>query len=515
MRKIFTIALREFLAVVATKGFVLGLLIPPVIMAVVVAVLPKLMNQKPPPVVGTIAIVDQSGLVAPRLEDAFSREKMQQRREEKFREASAEVTKRTGMTLPDPTKSPASPGDAKPGETPDPLAAAMDNPVAKAQMQQAMGAIPELQVVTLPPDTDIGAIKDQLRKADSRARIPLSADGKPDESETNKLREQRLVLVVIPKDAVTLPASTGASQANQRDDSSANFSSYDLFLAPRMDPEVSADIRDQANRAIIDARLAANKFDVAAVRGLIKRPEANQQIVTADGARKQNEAAAILVPGGFMFLLWMSVFVAGQYLLTSTIEEKGSRVMEVLLSAASPLELMIGKIIGKGAVGLMILLLYAGAGLLALIAATMLDLIAWQNLVYLLIYFVIAYFIVASLMAAIGAAVTELAEAQALMTPINLVLMIPMLLWLPIMRNPNGSFAQVCSFVPLINPFVMVLRISGPEKIPLWQIGSSIIIGIATVCVLVWMSAKIFRVGVLMYGKPPNFPTLLNWIRMA
>jgi ABC-2 type transport system permease protein len=223
----------------------------------------------------------------------------------------------------------------------------------------------------------------------------------------------------------------------------------------------------------------------------------------------------MLVPGAFMFLLWMSVFVAGQYLLTSTIEEKSSRVMEVLLSATSPLELMVGKIIGKGAVGLLVLVLYAGAGILALIAATMLDLIAWQNVVFLLVYFVIAYFIVASLMAAIGAAVTELAEAQALMTPINLVLMIPMLLWLPIMRNPNGTFAQVCSFVPLINPFVMVLRISGPEQIPGWQIAASIFIGVLTVVALVWASAKIFRVGVLMYGKPPNFSTLLRWVRMA
>jgi ABC-2 type transport system permease protein len=166
-------------------------------------------------------------------------------------------------------------------------------------------------------------------------------------------------------------------------------------------------------------------------------------------------------------------------------------------------------------VGLLVLVLYAGAGILALIAATMLDLIAWQNVVFLLVYFVIAYFIVASLMAAIGAAVTELAEAQALMTPINLVLMIPMLLWLPIMRNPNGTFAQVCSFVPLINPFVMVLRISGPEQIPGWQIAASIFIGVLTVVALVWASAKIFRVGVLMYGKPPNFSTLLRWVRMA
>jgi ABC-2 type transport system permease protein len=508
MRKIMTIAIREFLAVVATKGFILGLLIPPLIMAVMVVVLPPLMNQKPPPVVGSIAIIDRSGLVAPRLEDAFSSERMKQRREEKFREASAEVTKRTGMTLPDPTSSQPAAATGTPPPL-DPLAAAMDNPVAKAQMQQAMGTLPELRVTTLPADADVDAVKEQLRTADSRARLPTTPDGTPDEAKAAALREQRLVLLIIPENTVALPATSQVAGETPA------FAPYQLLLAPRLDPEVAADIRDQANRAIVDARLISNNFDVDTVRTLIKRPEADQQVVTADGARKQNEVAALLVPGAFMFLLWLSVFIAGQYLLTSTIEEKGSRVMEVLLSAASPLELMIGKIIGKGAIGLMILLLYAGAGLLALVAATMLDLIAWQNLIYLLVYFVIAYFIIASLMAAIGAAVTELAEAQALLTPINLILLIPMLLWMPIMRNPNGLFAQICSFVPLINPFVMVLRISGPEKIPLWQIIASIAIGLATVYVLVWLSAKIFRVGVLMYGKPPDFRTLLKWVRMA
>ena len=500
MRKIFTIAVREFLAVVATKGFVLGLLIPPVIMAVMVTLLPRLMNQKPPTVVGSIAIIDQSGLVAPRLTDAFSKDQMEKRRADKFREASAEVTKRTGVALPDPTKG------GPDANAANPMAAAMDNPIAKAQMEQAMGAVPELTVVTLPANTNADATKTQLLDANPRAALPLKDDGTPDETKIATLREQKLMLLVIPRETVVR-----AADAKETD----NFAGYQLFTAPRLDPEVTTDIRDQANRAIIDARLASNQLDVDKVRSLVERPTADQQVVTAAGERKQNEAAAMLVPGAFMFLLWMSVFVAGQYLLTSTIEEKSSRVMEVLLSATSPLELMVGKIIGKGAVGLLVLVLYAGAGILALIAATMLDLIAWQNVVFLLVYFVIAYFIVASLMAAIGAAVTELAEAQALMTPINLVLMIPMLLWLPIMRNPNGTFAQVCSFVPLINPFVMVLRISGPEQIPGWQIAASIFIGVLTVVALVWASAKIFRVGVLMYGKPPNFSTLLRWVRMA
>jgi ABC-2 type transport system permease protein len=90
-----------------------------------------------------------------------------------------------------------------------------------------------------------------------------------------------------------------------------------------------------------------------------------------------------------------------------------------------------------------------------------------------------------------------------------------MMLWMPILRNPNSTFAQVCSFVPLINPFVMVLRVSGSETIPFWQIPASILVGMLTVVVLAWASAKIFRIGVLMYGKPPNLATLIRWVRMA
>ncbi len=90
-----------------------------------------------------------------------------------------------------------------------------------------------------------------------------------------------------------------------------------------------------------------------------------------------------------------------------------------------------------------------------------------------------------------------------------------MMLWLPILRNPNSGFAQVCSFLPLINPFVMVLRICGSEPIPAWQIPVSILVGVVTVWFMAWISAKIFRIGVLMYGKPPNFATLIRWVRMA
>src|SRR4030095_16152661 len=108
-----------------------------------------------------------------------------------------------------------------------------------------------------------------------------------------------------------------------------------------------------------------------------------------------------LIPGAFLFLLWISVFTAGQYLLTSTIEEKSSRVMEVLLSAVSPMQLLVGKIVGQMAVGLTILLLYSSVGIVSLIVFSMKHLIDPLNLVYLILFFFIAFFFIATLMASI------------------------------------------------------------------------------------------------------------------
>jgi ABC-2 type transport system permease protein len=237
--------------------------------------------------------------------------------------------------------------------------------------------------------------------------------------------------------------------------------------------------------------------------------------VTAQGDQKIDEAAKILIPAAFMFLLWISTFTCGQYLLTSTIEEKSSRVMEVILSAVSPMQLLTGKILGQMCVGLVILVVYCGLGMAGLVVASMMSVIDPINLVYLAVYFVIAFFIIASLMAAVGSAVSDVREAQSLLGPVMIILIIPMMLWLPILRNPNSTFAQVCSFIPPISPFVMVLRLSGSEPVPFWQVIATVLLGGVTILTCLWAAGKVFRVGVLMYGKPPDLRTLIRWIRMA
>lgn len=481
LNKVFTVAWREFVATVMTKGFLIGLIVPPVIMTVAIGVMPLLLNKKPPTVAGHIAIIDESGVVAPRLQDAFSSEKIQERRNKMMKKAAEEGVKAMGLE----------------GETKKKAEEAFD------QAASGKGAMPGGMPMPIMPEVPTLTVKvlDANANLDDAKKPILEATGREQTG-----TDARLALIHIPATTV---------KSKELVDGKPSFQKYELFVAPRLDPEVQDDIVDQANRAIVDSRLADAGLNVSDVRAMTERPQVAEMKVTKEGVSKTNKAAAFLVPGGFMFLLWISIFTAAQNLLTSTIEEKGNRVMEVLLSAASPMELMLGKIIGKGVVGGVILLLYGGVGVLSLIFFAMAELVAWQTLALTLVYFLIAYATISCLMAAVGAAVTELSEAQALMTPIMLILIIPMMLWMPILRNPNSEFSVACSFVPLINPFVMVLRISGSEPIPMWQIPVSILVGLITVCIVAWMAAKVFRIGVLMYGKPPDFRTLIRWIRMA
>ncbi len=464
MIKTLTVAIREFLATVLTKGFLLGILLPPILMGFAITLMPILMNQASPKVEGTVAVIDRTGGTLEKgLKTAFESGKLAARRAEKNKKKTEQV------------------------------AEAM--PMQDAQSKQAMelavnaaGSGPALTLEFLSPTADPETEKKRMMESDGHGE--------------SKVTNPRLALAVIPENSTVANAS-------------GKFGGYDLFVAPKLDPEVQGDIRDQIAEAVIDQRILAAGLKPAQIHDLTERPNGDTKVVTAEGEKKSNDVAAFLLPGGFMILLWISVFTGGQYLLTSTVEEKSSRVMEVLLSAVSPMQLMVGKIVGQMTVSFVILALYMGAGVVGMIYANQGHLLELVKFVYVGIYFLISFFLIASTMAAIGSAVNDMREAQALLGPIMISLFIPMMLWMPLSRNPNSMFAQVCSFLPPISPFVMVIRIAGSEKIPFWQIPASMAVGLLAVWFAAWAAAKIFRVGALMYGKPPNFSTLIRWIRMA
>ena len=464
MNKVFHVALREFLATVATKAFIFGVFLPPLLMGLMFTLMPLLMNKAAPKVNGHIAVIDQTGKVADRIEDSFSAEKMAERSNKRL------VKEIEQSPAPEVAKQLATEG-------------------AKIAGEQQKGSDTSLTVEILDAKTSVD---------EAKAAILATGDKAKDAQGTNP----RLALAVIP---------AASLEANAK----GEFGTFDLYTAPKLDPEVQGDIRAQIGSSIVTARIAASGYDPKLIMAMTERPRPEVKSVTADGDKKINDVAKLLIPGAFMFLLWISTFTCGQYLLTSTIEEKSSRVMEVILSAVSPMQLLTGKIVGQMCVGLIILIAYCGLGIGGLLLASMMSILPLINLLYLFIYFIIAFFIIASVMAAVGSAVSDVREAQSLLGPIMIVLVIPMMLWMPILRNPNSMFAQICSFLPPISPFVMILRLSGSEPVPLWQIPASIALGGVTILFCLWAAGKIFRVGVLMYGKPPNFRTLIKWIRMA
>ncbi len=301
------------------------------------------------------------------------------------------------------------------------------------------------------------------------------------------------------------------------DPSAAAIESFVMNVPSGMPARQVVLLERLAEGAAVEVSVALQGEDVERLRAMLAPPAGRTMRLADDGGEAPERVEAkMLIPMGFMLLLWVSVVTSANYLLMSTIEEKSNRVMEVLLSAISPLQLMAGKILGYGLVGAILCGAYGGLAIAGLAAAALLDLVPAGQLILFGVYFTMAYFMIASLLAAVGSAVTELRDAQSLMGPVMIVMVVPLVLWLPISEDPNGLLATVASFVPLLTPFVMILRTTGSaEPVAAWQIGATIVWGAATTIGMVWLAARIFRVGVLMQGKPPTPLELLRWVRRA
>jgi ABC-2 type transport system permease protein len=310
-------------------------------------------------------------------------------------------------------------------------------------------------------------------------------------------------LVVVHADAI-VPAA-----------GKSDYGTYDLYLPPNLDERVEGEVRDALRDTIVNARASARGLAMPEVRALTTVAAPASVTVTAGTERQTATAFNRSVPFIFAGLLVFGVMIGGQTLLTSTVEEKSSRVIEVLLSAVSPFELMAGKILGQMAVSLLVLGLYVGMGLVVLTSFAMLGLLNPMLIVYLLLFFFITYLLFASVFGAIGAAVTEMREAQALLSPVMIVLMAPWMLAFPVSREPNSLLAVAMSFIPPTNSFFMMVRLASTSPPPAWQVWVTIVIGLASALAATWVAAKIFKVGLLMYGKPPNFATLMRWARQA
>ena len=227
-------------------------------------------------------------------------------------------------------------------------------------------------------------------------------------------------------------------------------------------------------------------------------------------------------PMVFVYILWIAIFTITQGLLTSTIEEKSTRISEVLLSSVSPVQLMAGKILGVAGTGLLMILtwLITAYGAVKIVpswlgAPASLDLTPILNdpllITSFVVYFILGYLLYSAILIGIGSVVNTIQEAQALMMPVMMTLMLPLVAMMPIGRDPNGTFAKVMSYIPPFTPFVMMNRAAGPPTLVEYVVTTALLI--AAIAGMLWASAKIFRIGILMTGKPPKAREIWQWVR--
>ena len=310
------------------------------------------------------------------------------------------------------------------------------------------------------------------------------------------------------------------------------------------------DIENKLEKKIRDLKIEQLNIDVAK----IKATETNVDIVTENfSGEKSSKIGSVLrmfAGGGFGYLIFMFIIIYGTSVMRSVIEEKTSRIIEVIISSVKPFQLMLGKILGNALAGILQFIIWMiSAGLLLTITVYILGIEAAEstsamgqmspemvkqmqqsspteiqlalaelkNLPILtmffsfIFYFLGGYLIYSSIYAAIGAAVDSETDTQQFMMPVLMPLMIAIYVGFSVIENPHGPIALGFSIFPLTSPIVMLMRI--PFGVPWWQIAVSMALLLLTFVGIVWFAAKIYRVGILMYGKKPSYKELYKWLK--
>ncbi|HEY6376486.1 MAG TPA: ABC transporter permease [Edaphobacter sp.] len=246
------------------------------------------------------------------------------------------------------------------------------------------------------------------------------------------------------------------------------------------------------------------------------------KVDTTQAGKNADTTSSFVAIYVLFFLMYMVILLYGMNVARSIIEEKTSRVFEVLLATIKPEEMMAGKVIGVGSVGLtqvavwlltaMILTSSSIAGALA--GGNVHVSLSPMQIIFFVVYFLLGYLLYSSIAAALGAMVNSEQELQQL----NMILVMPlagcMFALAPVITNPNGLIARVISFIPFCTPLIMYLRISLATP-PAWEIALSIGLMIVTIYAVLWVASRIYRVGILMYGKKPNLPEILRWLKYS
>ncbi|MEY2853214.1 MAG: hypothetical protein RL030_346 [Pseudomonadota bacterium] len=308
---------------------------------------------------------------------------------------------------------------------------------------------------------------------------------------------------------------TLAPDSVARQDGKREYGNYQIYIGNGLDEGTENALHEGLRLALLEARLSVRGIEADAVEPTLRVTRPESVLVAREGDQPARRGFNRVLPFVMGILLFLGVMMGGQALMTSTVEEKSSRVVEVLLSALSPLELMWGKLLGQLGVSLLVLAIYIGLGLIGLVQFAMFGLLDPMLIPWLFIFFIVTYLVFGAMMLSIGAAVSQVADAQSLMGPVMILLILPYSLTPVIGANPDSTFSVAMSFIPPVNTFAMLARMASATPPPTWQPILSLGLSVLTAAAAVWFASKVFRIGLLMHGKPPNFATLVRWARMA
>jgi ABC-2 type transport system permease protein len=509
MRRIFLVAQREYVQNVRTKGFWIGIFFFPVLLTAFIVV-PQLLERTKS--ARRYAVVDQSGWLLEAVNQRIAVGDLQLALDAAADRASSPDD---AEKLPGPLRAAASDLSA--------LTSADRMALATALLRSGDGADLSPQARTMyDAHGDAlrswwsGVSRDTLRALDvsfSFTRyVQMTAPSGPDAAAAEALNrrvadDDLFAYFVLDGDPVS---GVGLSR----------------YVSKNLTDE---DLREWfgslATNEVRERRLEREAIDPGVARWIQTPVRFDVRKVSAEGAEESIGERDMLrqwAPVVFVYLLWISVWSVSQMLMMNTVEEKSSRVIEVLLSSVSPVQLLAGKIVGIAATGLTMVLSWLLAfflatkylpGVLGASPDLPLSTIASDPLLLgsFLAYFLLGYLFYAAILVGLGSVCNTVSDAQNMMPAFMLVLIVPLLAMVPIGRDPNGVLAQVLSYIPPFTPFVMMNRAAGPPTMFEYAVTTALLV--VSIMIALWAGAKVFRIGVLLTGKPPKLKEILRWIR--
>ncbi|GIK17584.1 MAG: ABC transporter permease [Planctomycetota bacterium] len=330
---------------------------------------------------------------------------------------------------------------------------------------------------------------------------------------SDRVRKRELfAFAIIPADAISRAASaatpvTTPSAGVAYHSNSPTYDDARRWLTGVLTKHTHEARLSDAN---VDTKLVMNALSPLRVDnlGLVSR-EVTGEIKAAE---KTNELATFFIPFGLLMLMFMVVMISAQPLLQSVLEEKMQRIAEVLVACASPFELMMGKLLGTAGVSLTIVCVYLLGGLFAMERLGVAGLFPKHLIGWFILYQCLAVLMFGSMFSAVGAAVNDLKEAQNLVTPLMLVVVVPLFIWFNVVKEPNASFSVIASFFPFATPMLMIVRMAVPPGVPTWQPVVGALGVMMTTVACVFAAGRVFRIGILMQGKAPKLRELIGWM---